>query len=219
MKAHLTILASLGMSVLHAHPSHSEKSPTEKTRQITLPDRILTVHKLIGPPVKSPFAATSPPEITQTQPNLPTHYYFVHALVCEDKRTYLEWHPLSGPDQTIFQAWSDLDWSQSEATGSFQRLGHEFVAMTFVNHTTKKSLLQKGKPTDPENSQARKKSALPSSFQLCGPSALKIGGPAFMEAYHHHLQKPKLPKPSPPKEPAPVHSSPKRSTITYWRHR
>lgn len=90
--------------------------------------------------------------------------------------------------------------------------------MTFGSQTTRESLLKKGKPLDPVSSEARKNSARPSSFQLCGPSTLKIGTSNFMEAYHHHLQKPKLPKPSPPSKPAPK-SGPKRSTITYWRHR
>jgi hypothetical protein len=182
MKVHLTIFAYLGICILHAHPHEVKKAATEKTREITLPDRVLTVKKLTGPPVKPLETAPPIPEQTRLHSDLPTHYYFVEASVCEDKRTFLEWHPLSGPDQTVIQAWSDLDWSHAETSGNFQHLGNHFVSMTFVSQITRESLLKKGKPLDPVSSEARKNFARPSSFQLCGPSALKIGTSNFMEA-------------------------------------
>ncbi|MEJ6581890.1 MAG: hypothetical protein QNL33_04435 [Akkermansiaceae bacterium] len=188
MKIHLTVLAYMGVNLLHAHPHEVKKAATEQTREITLPDRILTVKKLAGPPTKPLETAAPIREQPRLQPNLPTHYYFVEASVCEDKRTFLEWHPLSGPDEIVFQAWSDLDWSQAETSGTFRHLGNHFISMTFVSRTTKEALIKKGKPLDPTVTRSRKNSARPSSFQFCGTSALTIGTSNFMEAYHHHLR-------------------------------
>ena len=219
MKILIATIILSGSSILHGQLLEpSKKGDTEKVQRISLPDRILTVKKLTGPPVKAPTASLA--SQARTPAHLPTHYYFVNAIVCENKRTFLEWHPLAGPDKTIFQAWSDLDWTHAEASANFQSHGRHYITMTFVSHSTTEALRQKGKPGDPE--PAFSKSSLPAhpSFQLCGPSALISGNStSFMQAFHQQLHKPPSPNPSPPETPLVTKSNQKRSTITYWRHR
>lgn len=117
-----TLLAFLTLHLAHGQSLEKTKPTVERSSQITLPDRILTVKKLSGPPVRSAPKEVAKLRQSLSEANLPTEYHFVHAVVCEDNRTYLEWWPLSGAKGPISQGWSDLDWTHLASTTQIRSL-------------------------------------------------------------------------------------------------
>ena len=220
----LILLSMLTGGVL-AHPNHEKRKVErpEKTYSVELPDRVVTVERLKGPPPKDAVRGKKQRGAKVPKPELPVESFFVHSFVCEDQRTYLEWWSLHASPKVIYRAWSDLDWNRFTPLSSFENGQRNYSVMHFATASSKKELAELGKPQDPADSKGqgvRKKKELFSLVEFVGTDSKCL---YFMRACHRRFQNGgstvlRVEKEKKGKEA--LRTAPKekkRSSLKYWR--